>query len=179
MLMDAMTELILAKRYDAITVQEITDQANIGRSTFYAHFTDKDDLLTDGMHRMLTFLEEPAATRGRATAGLFPTLALLHHIGGRADLYRALVRSRGLTVAMTALQDRLTTVFSERLTARVAPDTTPAIAPPLLAAMTVSMLVTALRTWIAAGLTETAEDIDRQYQIAAGAAIRAGLRPAG
>ena len=42
---DALIELILEKGYDKITVQNIVDQANAGRSTFYSHFLDKDDLM--------------------------------------------------------------------------------------------------------------------------------------
>jgi AcrR family transcriptional regulator len=44
LLQKALIELIGERSYDAITVQQIVDCANVGRTTFYAHFSSKDDL---------------------------------------------------------------------------------------------------------------------------------------
>ncbi len=177
LLMQAMVELMRTKRYDAITVQEITERANVGRSTFYAHFTDKDDLLVDGVRRMLVSLDATSQPAGRG-ARIYPTLALFQHVGAQADMYRVMARGRGLTLFLAALQDELTAVFSDRLAARVTPGDTPAVPPPLLAAMIASMLITAIRTWIESGATMPADVVDRMFLTAAGPAIRAGLRPA-
>ncbi len=42
---DAFAKLINNKNYDDITIQDILDEANVGRSTFYCHFKTKNDLL--------------------------------------------------------------------------------------------------------------------------------------
>lgn len=56
----ALRSLLERKQYNAVTVQEIIDEADIGRSTFYAHFETKDDLLrqlcSDIFHHVFTDL---------------------------------------------------------------------------------------------------------------------------
>ena len=44
LLQKALIELITEREYDAITIQDIVDRANIGRTTFYLHYNNKDEL---------------------------------------------------------------------------------------------------------------------------------------
>jgi len=60
LLREALVSLIHEKPYDAIAVTEILERANVGRSTFYTHFRDKDELLTSGIHDMLGSVQSAA-----------------------------------------------------------------------------------------------------------------------
>ena len=63
--------LLHEKDYDAIVVKEILDRADVGRSTFYTHFRDKDDLLASGIHEMLGLIESarPPSSRPNDKTG--------------------------------------------------------------------------------------------------------------
>src|SRR5882724_1787560 len=56
MLQHALNSLILKKGYEAITIKDICDAANVGRSTFYAHYTSKDDLKRSGLEHLRRLL---------------------------------------------------------------------------------------------------------------------------
>jgi len=59
LLRESLMDLILEEGYDAISIQDITDKANLGRATFYLHFKDKDELLLDVMDQfMADFLDQ-------------------------------------------------------------------------------------------------------------------------
>lgn len=57
-LQNALVELVSEKGYDAVTIQEILDRANVGRSTFYAHFENKDHLLRSILIRLNEIFEQ-------------------------------------------------------------------------------------------------------------------------
>ena len=52
-LLESLISLMLEKDYSTISVTDITEKANVGRSTFYAHFEDKEQLLFSGNHAFM------------------------------------------------------------------------------------------------------------------------------
>jgi AcrR family transcriptional regulator len=56
LILNAFEELLPEKGFQSLTVQDITDKAEINRATFYAHFADKYDLLDESIRQ--TFRQE-------------------------------------------------------------------------------------------------------------------------
>ena len=92
---EALMALIVEKGYEAVTVQDILDRADVGRSTFYAHFRDKDDLLLSGFDHLRTLFEQQqeallAAKAGGQNAEFNMILELFRHTGQHHKLYKAI-----------------------------------------------------------------------------------------
>jgi AcrR family transcriptional regulator len=92
-LSDALVALMQEKSIDKITVQEVLDRATVGRSTFYLHYRDKDDLflcvLEDGLEMWSTALLRKQEKSHR----IAPVTEFFMHVGDAKKLYRALVDS--------------------------------------------------------------------------------------
>jgi len=119
-LQHALISLILKKDYEAITIQDICDMANVGRSTFYAHYTSKDDLKRIGLEHLRKQLIARQRD-ARALAGdmkdrsLSFGLTMFEHARDHRNLYRALVGGRGGTVALGAIRQILSDLVRDEL----------------------------------------------------------------
>jgi AcrR family transcriptional regulator len=94
-LKDALFLLIQEKHYDDITVQNLIDRANVGRSTFYAHYRDKEDLFRSDWEGFLDGIADHipwarVTERGRC----IPLKEILCHMLERRVFCLALARSR-------------------------------------------------------------------------------------
>jgi len=89
LLRDAIMSLILEEGYDAISIQDITEKANLGRATFYLHHKDKDELLAD----LIWWMDDTKVIT-----------KLLDFAADHYDLYRILLIGKGGIPASRQLQ---------------------------------------------------------------------------
>ncbi|RAW15230.1 TetR/AcrR family transcriptional regulator [Paenibacillus taichungensis] len=98
MISNALLKILPQKAYTEISVVDIAEQANINRSTFYAHFLDKDDLLDSMVNEKFQLLEELLAERN-AHLGSLPSFnepdpifaVLFEHILEHDEFYRVML----------------------------------------------------------------------------------------
>jgi AcrR family transcriptional regulator len=117
---EALIALILRKGYDATTIQDIVDEANVGRSTFYAHYNGKEDLLRGGFEELraeLMAAQERAASAadGRGKQPLAFSLAMFEHACRYKQVFRALVGGRGGAVAVNQIRRVLSDLVGDEL----------------------------------------------------------------
>ena len=110
LLHQALASLIQEKPYDAIVVKEILDRADVGRSTFYAHFRDKDDLLVSGIHDMLRSVHATTQVSGKPYERVLKfSLPIFEHIHEhRRTVIDANMGNRGRAIIHEHLRTVLT-----------------------------------------------------------------------
>lgn len=105
MLHEALLSLILKKRYETITVDEICETANVSRSTFYDHYMSKGDLEQSHFKqfRAQILKQHSDLTDGKRTAAAqFEfSLPMLQHAREHLHHYKALVANRGAVATGT------------------------------------------------------------------------------
>jgi AcrR family transcriptional regulator len=114
---DAFVALILERGYDRITVQDILDRADVGRSTFYAHYRDKEALLVAAFDDMREELrgDLAAMTPGAPPAPTSPAGAIFAHAHRHQAVYRALCGRQGGNLVYRHLRHLVGDLLREHL----------------------------------------------------------------
>jgi AcrR family transcriptional regulator len=89
----ALVQLIQEKPIDKVTAQEVLDRASVGRSTFYFHFRDKNDLVLSQFEKFLEMMSTALNARKEDSHRVVPVAELFAHISNQRKLYRALAAS--------------------------------------------------------------------------------------
>lgn len=169
LLHDALMDLMLEKGYEAVTVQDIVDRANVGRSTFYAHFTDKKDLLMSGSDQLQALLSQEQitaqATHGRSSALLLGFgLPMFRHAQANYRLYQAMVAKGGSAIVDDLVGHSLTNLVHDELAALAPSRSTLPVPLEIVVLYSVSSFMALLKWWLDHKMPFPAEEMDRMFR---------------
>jgi AcrR family transcriptional regulator len=179
LLHDALLSLIPEKGYERITVQDILDRADVGRSTFYAHYRDKEDLLLSGFQDIRSALtaERQAADHSSGARGEFlePLRVVFRHVEGHRHLREPLSRKGGADLVTRILRDSVADIVREHFRAQF-PEykSDPALLEPAVQFVS-GACMTLLIWWLADDGALTADDIYANFRRFATQGVRRAL----
>jgi AcrR family transcriptional regulator len=159
---EALRILMLEKPYHAISVQDIVDRANVGRSTFYAHYQDKDALLSSELERLVRQLGHNIRHDNPQNHALLPSLELFRHIQQNYALYKAFVIwGHTLDFPSKTLQAHLSANIEQQLTALGQKSPTPL---PVISNYVAGAFLTLLIWWLDNDMIYSPERMDEMFQ---------------
>lgn len=159
----ALIGLAREKPYSAIAVKEILNRANVGRSTFYTHFRDKDDLLESGIHEVLQSARDGARALSAVERLLSFSLPLLIHIDEHRQAAGPQMKREGRLVMHARLGEALTELVTDDL-AEVVSKSPQHTEVDLLAQHVASTFVLVLNWWVESAPTLTPTDVDARFR---------------
>ena len=156
----AFSILLSQKRYEQITVQDIIDQADIGRSTFYAHFETKDMLLRQMCSDIFDhiFSGELCNYQHQSPALSSRLAHILWHLQERRSDVLGIMASDSGSLFLSFFRERLTALFSLHLS-----DFRKEIPSDFLLNHMVGSFTEAVRWWVDGGMSESPETIAAYY----------------
>ena len=119
LLHEAVISLIVEKDYESISVQDILDRANVGRSTFYTHYQNKDELLISGVHENLRDMLKTAQAKASAVPGrpheyiIGFSPVMFEHAYEYRGVWKAMLRSKAGAIVRQNIQMMLADLMRE------------------------------------------------------------------
>jgi AcrR family transcriptional regulator len=122
----ALMELIVEKGFDAISVQDIAERADVSRATFYLHYHDKEELLTRSMKEVYDELVEKVEVQQMLQADALAALANgdhsvfydptdFEHVAEHAEFYRVLLSEKGVASFNVMVHDYLASLVRDHI----------------------------------------------------------------
>jgi AcrR family transcriptional regulator len=203
LLQEALIELVAEKGYESVTIQEILDKANVGRSTFYAHFQDKEQLLHSILERLDELFEQHKEQLLDATKKIgntahtdlalrfSPTTSLFQFVGKNHRFFKAILGNRGYGIFAKPVYDHVFAHVHGLFTEPIPTDALAHLPGPfkilrsgekygsleseITAHYFVSALMGILVWWVEKDMPCTAEEIDRLFRQLAIPSFRHGF----
>ena len=163
----AFCRLLERKRYSRITVQDILDEADVGRSTFYAHYAGKDDLLAEVVDDICAHAIAPVGpeddhdfTHRTDPASIIEHM--LRHIEERGSEARAVIASEGVDMFARHLRESIARQADAALPSRLT-GAAGAVDRAILVNHVAGSLVEIVSAWARSGFAADARALAESY----------------
>lgn len=168
MLHDALIALVMEKGYESITVEDICKRANVGRSTFYGHYTGKDDLMRSGFrHLREDLLRRRSDVESSSSAENRPlmfTRAIFEQGRAHLHIHRTLAGGRGGTLAFSMVRETLCELVRSEIKPAAGEKDSDAIPRELVVQYLVGAYMAVLTWWLGGGAKLAPHRIDAMFQ---------------
>jgi len=159
----ALIELIQEKPINDVTVQDVLDRAKVGRSTFYLHYRDKDDLLVSQLEMFLETMSNVLSVRKEKSNRVAPVAEMFAHIGNQNKLYRVLSDSGHLKEFFDLAEGCFARGIERRLKESGRLTSIPQRELAARASALSGSLLSLLRWWLDRGEKESPEAMDEMF----------------
>lgn len=141
LLAKALIALTLEKGYDAVTIRDITERADVGYATFFRHYHDKDELLKDVLDVVLTELIDLLVPTLQSTDSTTLGVLLFHYVQQHSEVVRVLLERN-------ALLQKIIKVTSQDVINKNTPLPGSAVPIEIAAYLIVTSSVALIRWWL-------------------------------
>jgi AcrR family transcriptional regulator len=173
-LKEALFALILEKGYDAVTIEEITSRADLGRTTFYLHYKDKEDLLVESMDsiaaELIDRLPPPAwnvaGMPGEAGRVLDAIRVTFQHAAENAQLYRIILRGEGAIQANRRIHGIISKQAAETISGGVKQDSLhPQVPVDVFSSYFAGTLLATVTWWLDADMPYPPDEMAEMFRM--------------
>lgn len=160
-LRDALLTLLPEKSWDELSVQDICARADIGRSTFYLHFSSKEELLSGSLDDLREMLNSPteATVQAKSAQPLAFIRGLLDHLYEQRQLCRSIFGRRSAHTVQVRFREMVAKLVADDLARWIPARWTRDAAAHYLAGALVEML----GWWIDSRPMRSVDEIEQMY----------------
>jgi AcrR family transcriptional regulator len=159
----AFLELIHERPIEDVTVQDVLDRTSIGRSTFYLHFRDKNDLLISQLEMFLQIMSTWLIARKEQSQRVMPVEEMFAHIASQRMFWRILSDAGRLNDFFDLAQLYFARGIEQRLRESRRLPRLPRVELAARASALAGSLLSLLRWWMDRGAKEPASAMDELF----------------
>lgn len=174
---DALLALMQEKSFESITVQEILDRAGIGRSTFYSHYSDKDDLFLSDLEDFMELMSKLLVNAPETSNRVLPVREFFHHVGEMRHMHTLLVASGKMHEFIDLGQGYFARAIERRLAALPATCQMAASRRTAIAQCYAGAFFSLLSWWLAQAAPPSPVEMDTMFHQMFWSGVRAATDP--